>query len=86
MGVDGQMVIKVQWGPETFTPVAYHTVVIGPFSCEVHVRQGETEEQAFTRAWSFLDRMGQRAYQEQIKAFLGRCKAAGGEAYKTRGT
>jgi hypothetical protein len=77
--------IRVTWGPEKFAPVAYHTLDVGPFVFETRIRKGESEAEAFQRAWQFLDRMGRDAYAKQMPAFLERVKQAGMSASKAKG-
>lgn len=64
--------IEVTWGPEVYTPVAFHTLAIGPFKARTKRRKGESGEAAFDRVWAVLDGIAQRAYERQRGEFLNR--------------
>lgn len=69
-------IIRVYVGEEKFTPFSYHSFSIGGFSFSTTVRPGETEEEAFTRAWAFLQKMKQDKFKEARDDFYSRMKAS----------
>jgi len=72
--------IEVTWGPEVYTPVAYHALTIGPYRMRAQVREGETAGVAFARAWNALDKAAQWALEKQKDAYLDRVGSLASEA------
>jgi hypothetical protein len=70
--MDDSDFIEVVWGPEVYTPVAFHTLTIGPFKRRTKLRPGETEEQAGQRVWDALNKMAQAIFNKQKGEYLNR--------------
>lgn len=70
--VDEGDVITVVWGKESFSPVRYFNVEVGPFRLTVRVRKGETPRQAIERANSLLEATAADAWKKKVRAHLGR--------------
>ena len=68
--------ITVTASEERFSPVNYHTFAIGGFTYTTSVREDETAEQAFNRAWSFLQRMKKEKFKEVRDDFYERLLAS----------
>lgn len=64
--------ITVTWGEETFSPIPFNSFRTGPFSLTTTVRDDESTEQAFDRAWAFLDAYARKQYVAKRAAFLER--------------
>jgi hypothetical protein len=69
-------VITVVYGQQKFAPVQYHSFDIGPFSMSTTPRPGETYEQAYERAYGFLESCAKNAYKSALAAFLLRVRDA----------
>jgi hypothetical protein len=69
--------IEVVWGPQKFAPISFHSFDVGPLTMRTTIRKGETPEQAFERAYSFLASQGRRVYEQELKLFLERVRIAG---------
>lgn len=67
--------ITVTWGEETFSPVQFQSFRVGPFSMQVEVRPGETEEAAFDRAYTLLTRKAEKVREEKAKSFIAAIKS-----------
>ena len=66
--------ITVVWGEETFFPVMATGFRMGPYSIETEVRPGETPEQAFKRAWDFLEAQALMMFAAKRNNFQARMK------------
>jgi hypothetical protein len=69
--------VTATWGERTFTPVAYNTFKVGPFSYTTQVRPGESPEAAISRAQAIVDRQGQAAFEKALADFLTQLKQVG---------
>lgn len=61
--------IRVVWGEQLIAPRQYNNFKIGPFEMTTTVRDDETDEQAFDRAYAFLDERARATYKTKIAAF-----------------
>lgn len=68
-------VITVTHGPETFTPIKYHTFTIGPFTANTHVLPCETAADAYRRAMSELRKLMEAEFEARCRGYLERVKA-----------
>lgn len=64
--------ISVYVGEERFSPLDYHSFGFGGFRYTTAIQPGETEEQAFTRAWDFLSKMKREKFLEARNDFYKR--------------
>ena len=71
---DGLDVIKVYTGEERFSPVDYHSFSIGGFTYTTKIQRDETPEEAFSRAWAFLQRMKKEKFPEARNDFYERMR------------
>jgi hypothetical protein len=72
--------IVATWGEETFSPVQYNTVRVGPFTMKTYVRLGETIAQAFARANAELAQVAAQTKLEKVQGFLRDLRASCEEA------
>ena len=61
--------ITVYWGTEKLSPVQYNSFEHGGFHYTTTIQESETPEEAFTRAWNFLDKMARKTYAKKIASF-----------------
>lgn len=64
--------ITVAFGEERFAPVQYESFTFGGIYYKTTVRAGETPEQAFDRAWSFVEACAKRQYIAKRDGFWER--------------
>lgn len=76
---DGEW-IEVTWGEEVFSPVQYNSFRVGPFSCRVQQRRGETPEQAWDRGYALLRQKAQEERKRKAGEFLAALREVGGLA------
>jgi hypothetical protein len=69
-------IIRVTWGKQLISPRQFNTFEVGPFEMTTTVRVNETEEDAFNRAYDFLDAMARSTYKAKIAAFEEAFRAA----------
>lgn len=62
--------ITVTWGQEAYTPVSYNTFHVGPFSMTTKIQAGETQAQAFQRAYIFLESQAKIAFRRKRDQFF----------------
>jgi len=67
-------VLTVTWGKETFRPLQYHVLDLGPFSATTRVRPGETMQSAAERAFAELEAIATAEFERKIRAFTGRAR------------
>lgn len=80
--------VTVVWGAETFTPVAYNTFTVGPFTKTINIPEdaGEQyEDQEVRKAYASLSAFAEKAKAEKFKAFLSSLKAVGLEVQAQKG-
>jgi hypothetical protein len=68
--------LTVVFGQQKFAPVQYHIIDIGPFTVETTVKPGETDEQAYARAYTFLEAQAKKAFKAALPEFLTSVKEA----------
>lgn len=68
--------ITVYWGMEKLSPIQYQPFEFGGFHYTTSIREGETEEQAFERAYTFLDNMAKKQFPSKLKDFKERLREA----------
>lgn len=78
--MDEEEFIEATWGPEMYTPVAFHTLTVGPFKARTKRHKGETGEAAFERVYAILEAIGQKAFERQKGAYLNRVGVIAREA------
>ena len=62
-------IVTVVWGKELIAPVQYNNFEVGPFTMTTEVLPHETPEEAWARAYGFLDRQARASYAEKLKTF-----------------
>ena len=62
--------IEVTCGKEHFQPIQYHGLDIGPFTVRLQLTDGETFEQAHTRAFKLLRKLADRELKARVPAYL----------------
>jgi len=72
--MDERDIIEVTRGAETFSPVDYHSFSIGPLRMTTRVGALETPEQAYDRAFKYLEAMARKQYVERATNFANRMK------------
>jgi hypothetical protein len=70
-------VIRVTSLSERFSPLEFHSFGIGDFTYTTRVKPDETPEQAFDRAWKFLNEMKKTKFLEARDGFYERLKLSG---------
>lgn len=68
---DGEY-IRVYVGEERFSPIEYHSFSIGGFGFTTQIKPGETPEQAFERAFEFLQAMKKKHFAAVRADFFDR--------------
>jgi hypothetical protein len=68
-GDEGQTV-SATWPEQVFTPVAYNSFRVGPFSASSIVRDCETIAEAIERVRAQLSVVAQRAFDEESERYL----------------
>lgn len=63
--------IEVTWGPMTFTPAAYSSFKVGPFSARVEVQPDESPEDAIDKAMAVLRKKGELEFKATALWFKG---------------
>lgn len=71
--------ITVAFGEERFAPVQYESFTFGGIYYKTQVRQGETPEQAFDRAWNFVNECAKKQYIAKRDGFWERHEACHGK-------
>lgn len=66
--------LTVRLGAELFSPVKYNTFEVGGFAAEVIVREDETGEDAFLRAYRLLARLDEAEFALAWDRFKGRLR------------
>lgn len=66
--------VRVQIGPEVFSPIRYHTFTVGPVSVSTKVRPGESAEEAHVRAWSIAEVAFEAQFSTCLQQFLDRVR------------
>lgn len=66
--MSGQM-ITVTWGEEVLQPIQYNGFRIGPITLSTPVKEGETVEQAYSRVWAMLAKLGERQFTDKLDTF-----------------
>lgn len=61
--------ITVTWGEELYAPYRYNHFKVGPFTYTTTVQDGETPEQAFTRAYKFLEAHVEKVFLRKRNQF-----------------
>ena len=69
--------LEVTLGEETFTPIPYNTFKVGPFIYKTVVQDNETDEEAFDRAYGFLERMARKSFIKKRNDFFMKYKSEG---------
>lgn len=55
-------IIFVQYPEQTFAPHQYNNFRVGGMSYQTFIKEGETPEDAYKRAWDFLEAMSRLQY------------------------
>lgn len=64
--------ITVSYPNQKFSPYRYHNFDVGGIFYKTIVKPGETPEEAYERAWDFVDKMARDQYIKVSKAFKER--------------
>jgi len=64
--------ITITLGEQVFAPVSYNSFRVGPFIIKTTIKAGETYEQAFERAHSYLMTAARKAYTTERGLFFDR--------------
>lgn len=85
--LDAGDTVTIVWGKESFSPIRYFNVEVGPFRLTVRVRKGEAPGEAIARANRILEAHAEEAWRSKVRAHLDRCKDTPkiAEAMKARG-
>ena len=67
--------ITVSFGEERFAPVQYESFTFGGIYYKTQVREGETPDQAFDRAWNFVNECAKRQFVAKRDGFWDRHRA-----------
>jgi hypothetical protein len=69
--------VTVTYGAQKFSPIQFHTLDIGPFTMTTPVGPNETPEEAFGRAYAFLERQARAAFKAVLPEYMERARACG---------
>lgn len=85
--VDEGDTVTVVWGKESFSPIRYFNVEIGPFRLTVRVRKGESPGEAIARANRILEAHADEAWEAKVRQHLKRVPVSHSiaQAMKARG-
>ncbi len=64
--------ITVSFGEETFAPIQYQNFKFGSIYYKTQVRPGETPEEAFDRAWKFVESCAKKQFIAKRDGFWER--------------
>ena len=71
------LTVTVTWAEETFTPVSYNTIKVGPFEATAYVRDGETIAQAHARVYAELVKFAESVRESKVSSFTDALTAMG---------
>lgn len=70
--MSGPKEITVMYPEQTFSPVPYNTFKVGGIFYKTFVQPGETEEEAYERAWEFVSNLARTQYAKLYADFRER--------------
>jgi hypothetical protein len=68
--------ITVHWSEERFAPMPYNSFAHGNFFYKTKIKPDETAEEAFERAFAFLDKMARKTFLKKRDGFYERFSLA----------
>ena len=77
--------VTVTLGKELFCPVQYYSFEVGPYSITTQVREGETVEEACTRARKRLEAVQAEDFELKLRGHLERIRSASATTRELRG-
>ena len=66
----GGDLVEVTWGEQSFQPIPFNGIRVGPFKVATRVRKGETVAQAVARVHREMSAAVRGSFREQLGSFL----------------